>query len=357
MKIHNFSSGPSILPPGVLQKASEAVLNFNNSGLSLIEISHRDPSFVEIMNSARSLALELLNLQGKGYSALLLQGGASLEFVRVANNLMKVDGKAGYVNTGNWANNAKNEAAYFGEVVEVASSKDKNYNYIPKNIFIPNDLDYLHITSNNTIYGTQFKDFPKTNVPLVCDMSSDIFSRNLDFSKFDLIYACAQKNAGTSGVNLIVVKDELLDKTNRSIPNIMNYKKHIERESMYNTPSVFSVYVSYLTMNWLKDLGGIAAAERRNNAKANLMYSEIDRNSLFYGTAAVEDRSVMNATFFLKDENLTKAFDETCSSEGIYGVKGHRTAGGYRASMYNALSMASVQKLVEVMQHFETKVI
>ncbi len=353
MKMHNFSAGPSILPPEVLQKASEAVLNFNNSGLSLIEISHRDPSFVEIMNSARDLALELLNLQGKGYSALFLQGGASLEFVRVANNLLKVNGKAGYINTGTWANNAQNEASFLGNVVEIASSKDKNYTYIPKDIIIPNDLDYLHITSNNTIYGTQFKDFPETNVPLACDMSSDIFSRNLDFLKFDLIYACAQKNAGTSGVNLIVVKNELLDKTNRSIPNIMNYKKHIERESMYNTPSVFSVYVSYLTMKWLKDLGGIAAAERRNNAKANLMYSEIDRNSLFYGTAAVEDRSVMNATFFLKDESMTTAFDELCLQEGIYGLKGHRTAGGYRASMYNALPMTSVQKLVKVMQGFE----
>lgn len=355
MKMHNFSAGPSILPPEVLQKASEAVLNFNNSGLSLIEISHRDPSFVEIMNSARDLALELLNLQGKGYSALFLQGGASLEFVRVANNLLKVNGKAGYINTGTWANNAQNEASFLGNVVEIASSKDKNYTYIPKDIIIPNDLDYLHITSNNTIYGTQFKEFPNVDIPLVCDMSSDIFSRNLDFSKFDLIYACAQKNAGTSGVNLIVVKNELLDKTNRSIPNIMNYKKHIEKESMYNTPSVFSVYVSYLTMKWLKDLGGIAAAERRNLAKANLMYSEIDRNSLFYGTAAVEDRSVMNATFFLKDESMTTAFDELCLQEGIYGLKGHRTAGGYRASMYNALPMKSVQKLVKVMQGFEMK--
>lgn len=353
MKMHNFSAGPSILPPEVLQKASEAVLNFNNSGLSLIEISHRDPSFVEIMNSARDLALELLNLQGKGYSALFLQGGASLEFVRVANNLLKVNGKAGYINTGTWANNAKNEASFLGNVVEIASSKDKNYTYIPKDIIIPNDLDYLHITSNNTIYGTQFKEFPNVDIPLVCDMSSDIFSRNLDFSKFDLIYACAQKNAGTSGVNLIVVKDDVLEKTKRSIPNIMNYKKHIEKESMYNTPSVFSVYVSYLTMKWLKDLGGIAAAERRNLAKANLMYSEIDRNSLFYGTAAVEDRSIMNATFFLKDEKLTTAFDELCLKEGIYGLKGHRTAGGYRASMYNALPMNSVQKLVKVMQGFE----
>ncbi len=353
MKMHNFSAGPSILPAEVLQKASEAIINFNNSGLSLIEISHRDEAFVEVINSARNLALELLNLKDKGYSALFLQGGASLEFVRVAANLLKPNGTAGYINTGTWANNAQNEAAFLGNVVEIASSKDKNYSYIPKNISVPNDLDYLHITSNNTIYGTQFKEFPKVNIPLVCDMSSDIFSRVLDFSQFDLIYACTQKNAGTSGVNLVIVKDDLLAKINTAIPNIMNYKKHIEKESMYNTPSVFSVYVSYLTLNWLKDLGGIAAAERRNIAKANLIYSEIDRNSLFFGTAAVEDRSLMNATFFLNDESLVASFDELCLNEGIYGLKGHRTVGGYRASIYNALPMTSVQHLVKVMQNFE----
>lgn len=353
MKMHNFSAGPSILPEEVLKKASEAVLNFNGSGLSLIEISHRDEAFVEIINSARNLALELLNLKDKGYSALFLQGGASLEFIRVANNLMKNNGKAGYVNTGTWANNAQNEAAFFGKVVEVASSKNKNYSYIPKEIVVPTDLDYLHITSNNTIYGTQFKEFPRVDIPLVCDMSSDIFSRVLDFSQFDLIYACAQKNAGTSGVNLVVIKNDILEKNNRRIPNIMNYKKHIEKESMYNTPSVFSVYVSYLTLKWLKDLGGIATAERRNIAKANLIYSEIDRNSLFFGNAEVVDRSMMNATFFLKDESLTRSFDELCKKEGIYGLKGHRNVSGYRASIYNALSITSVQHLVKVMQHFE----
>lgn len=353
--MHNFSAGPSILPAEVLQKASEAVLNFNNSGLSLIEISHRDKAFVEIINAARNLALELLNLKNKGYSALFLQGGASLEFVRVANNLMKNNGKAGYVNTGTWANNAQNEAAFFGKVVEVASSKDKNYSYIPKEIIVETDLDYLHITSNNTIYGTQFKEFPKVNIPLACDMSSDIFSRVLDFSKFDLIYACTQKNAGTSGVNLVVIKDEILEKVEKAIPNIMNYKKHIEKESMYNTPSVFSVYVSYLTLKWLKDMGGIAAIERRNAAKANLIYSEIDRNSLFYGTANNEDRSLMNAVFFLKDEALTSSFDELCRKQGIYGLKGHRTVGGYRASIYNALPMTSVMHLVKIMQDFENR--
>ncbi len=353
MKKHNFSAGPSILPDEVLQQASQAVLNFNGSGLSLIEISHRDPAFVTVINEARNLALELLDLKDKGYVALFLQGGASMEFVRVAYNLLKVDGRAGYVDTGTWANNALNEASFFGEVVKVASSKDKQYCYIPKNIVVQNNLDYLHITSNNTIYGTQFKTFPNIEMPLVCDMSSDIFSRSLDFSQFDLIYACAQKNAGTSGVNLIVVKEEILNRTNRIIPNIMNYKKHIQKESMYNTPSVFSVYVSYLTMKWLKNLGGIAAVERKNRANANLIYSEIDRNSLFYGTAALEDRSVMNAVFFLKDESLTTAFDEYCTQNGIYGLKGHRTVGGYRASMYNAMPVTSVQHLVQTMQAFE----
>src|SRR5690606_36316811 len=349
---HNFSSGPSILPDEVLQKAAQAVLNFNDSGLSLIEISHRDPAFVDIINSARSQALELLNLQDKGYSALFLQGGASLEFVRVAYNLLSKNGTAGYINTGNWSNNALNEASYFGKIVEVASSKDEKYNYIPKNIEIPSNLDYLHITSNNTIYGTQFKEFPQTDIPLVCDMSSDIFSRVLDFTKFDLIYACAQKNAGTSGVNLVVVKNELLERIKKPIPNIMNYRKHIERESMYNTPSVFSVYVSYLTLNWLKDSGGVEAMERKNRAKSHLMYSEIDRNNLFFGNASIEDRSVMNATFFLKDEKLATQFNTLCLKEGIYAINGHRIAGGYRASIYNAMPITSVQLLVHVMQYF-----
>ncbi|UUV21149.1 3-phosphoserine/phosphohydroxythreonine transaminase [Paenimyroides aestuarii] len=354
MKIHNFSSGPSILPKEVLQKASEAVVNFNNSGLSLIEISHRDPAFVEVLNAARSLTLELLDLKDKGYSVLFLQGGASMEFVRIATNLLNK--KAGYINTGNWANNAQMEASFIGEVQEIASSKDRNYSYIPKSIHIPQDLDYVHITSNNTIYGTQYSEFPTVDVPLVCDMSSDLFSRVLDFSKFDLIYACAQKNAGTSGVNLVVIKNDILGKIEREIPNIMNYSKHIEKESMYNTPAVFSVYVSYLTLNWIKDKGGIAAMERRNRAKAHLMYSEIDRNSLFYGTAQQQDRSIMNAVFYLNEPRLTTLFDDWCIKNSIYGIKGHRTVGGYRASMYNALPIESVQHLVGVMQHFEESI-
>lgn len=353
MKVHNFSAGPSILPPKVLEQAAQAVLNYNNSGLSLIEMSHRTPSFVEIMNEARQLAIELLGLQNKGYTALFLQGGASLEFARIAYNFIKKDGKAGYIDTGRWALNAKNEAALIGQVLEIASTKDEKYTSIPKEIFIPEDLNYVHITSNNTIYGTQFKVFPKAKAPLICDMSSDIFSRNLDFSQFDMIYACAQKNAGTSGVNLIILKEEFAASANKSIPNILSYQKHIEKESMYNTPSVFSVYVSYLTLKWIKDIGGIDALERRNKAKANLMYSEIDRNSLFFGTADAKDRSEMNAVFYLKDENLTDAFDAFCAKHRISGLKGHRTVGGYRASMYNALHVESVMHLVNVMQNFE----
>lgn len=353
MKKHNFSAGPSILPAEVLEKASQAVLDFNGMGLSLIEISHRSPEFVEILETAKSLVLELLDLNDKGYSVLFLQGGASMEFVRIAYNLLSLNGKAGYVNTGTWANNAQNEAVFLGEIAEIASSKDQDYSYIPKDFSIPADLDYLHLTSNNTIYGTQFKNFPKTDIPLVCDMSSDVFSRNLDFSQFSLIYAGAQKNIGTSGTSLIVVKDEILGKTGRTFPNILNYQRHIEKESMYNTPAVFSIYTCYLTLKWLKDLGGIKAIERKNNAKANLLYSEIDRNSLFTGKAKIEDRSLMNATFVLNDLNLESKFDEFWQNENISGLKGHRTVGGYRASIYNAMPLESVLHLVSVMQHFE----
>lgn len=278
-----------------------------------------------------------------------------MEFVRVAFNLLSSEGKAGYINTGTWANNAQKEASFFGNVIEIATSKDKNYSYIPKDIHIPDDLDYLHLTSNNTIYGTQFKAFPVTDVPLVCDMSSDIFSRVLDFSQFDLIYAGAQKNIGAAGTSLVVIKEEILGKTNQILPNIMNYQKHIERESMYHTPAVFSVYTCYLTLKWLKDLGGIPAIERRNIAKANLLYSEIDRNSLFRGTVQTEDRSLMNVVFVLNDKHLETAFDEFWQEENISGLKGHRTVGGYRASIYNAMPMESVQHLVTVMQHFEKK--
>ena len=353
MKKHNYSAGPCILPQEVFEKSAQAVLDFNNSGLSILEISHRSKDFVAVMDEARALVLELLGLEGKGYQALFLQGGASLEFLMVPYNLMKVDGKAAYLDTGTWANNAIKEARLFGETVVVASSKDQNYNHIPTDYSIPAEASYFHCTSNNTIFGTQMKSFPNTNVPVVCDMSSDIFSRTLDFSKFDLIYAGAQKNMGAAGATLVVVKEEILGKSGRAIPSILDYEKHIKAESMYNTPAVFAVYTCLLTLQWLKKQGGIAAIEKVNEAKANLLYNEIDRNSLFKGTAAVEDRSNMNATFLLEIPELQESFDKMWKEAGISGITGHRSVGGYRASMYNALPLESVQVLVDVMREFE----
>lgn len=353
MKKHNFSAGPCILPASVIEKAAAAVLNFNDDNLSLIEISHRSKPFVDVMEKARKLALELLGLENKGYQALYLQGGASLQFLMVAYNLLEK--KAAYLNTGTWANNALKEAKIFGETVEVSSSKDLNYSYIPKNYTIPADVDYFHVTSNNTIFGTQMKEFPATNVPLICDMSSDIFSRQLDFSKFDLIYAGAQKNMGPAGATLVVVKEELLGKVSRTIPSILDYKVHISKESMFNTPPVFSVYVSLLTLEWLKDLGGISFIENVNNQKAKLLYDEIDRNPLFIGFAAKEDRSNMNVTFNLIDEKFKTTFDTLWKEANISGINGHRSVGGYRASMYNALPLYSVQALVDVMQELERR--
>jgi phosphoserine aminotransferase len=353
MKVHNFSAGPCILPQSVLEQASQAVLNFNNDNLSLIEISHRSKPFVAVMDKARSLALELLGLENKGYQALYLQGGASMQFLMVAYNLLEK--KAAYLDTGTWANNAIKEAKNFGQIVEVASSKSDKYNYIPKKYTIPSDINYFHVTSNNTIFGTQIKKFPTTNIPLVCDMSSDIFSRKLEFSKFDLIYAGAQKNMGPAGTTLVIVKEEILGKVSRVIPSILDYKVHISKESMYNTPPVFPVYVSMLTLEWLKDLGGISFIETVNNQKAALIYDEIDRNPLFVGFAAKEDRSVMNATFNLVDKTLKSNFETLLKEAGISGLNGHRSVGGYRASMYNALPLYSVQALVDVMQELELR--
>lgn len=351
MKKHNFSAGPCILPEEVLQKASEAILNFNDDNLSLIEISHRSKPFVEVIEKARALALELLGLENKGYKALFLHGGASMEFLMVAYNLLHK--KAAYLNTGTWSDKAIKEAKEFGEIIEVASSKDKGFNYIPKGYSIPKDADYFHCTSNNTVAGTQMKDFPQTDVPLVCDMSSDIFSRQLDFEKFDLIYAGAQKNMGPAGTTLVIVKESILGKVDRHIPSMMNYNVHIDKDSMFNTPAVFPVYVSMLTLQWLKDLGGIPFIEKVNNKKAKLLYSEIDRNPLFKGIVAKEDRSTMNATFVLIDDSLTEKFDKMWQDANINGLHGHRSVGGYRASMYNALPLYSVQALVDVMQELE----
>ena len=319
MKKHNFSAGPSILPQSVLLKASEAIVDYNNTGLSLIEISHRSKEFVDIMENARALALELLGLEGKGYKALFLQGGASTQFLMVAMNLLEK--RAGYLNTGAWSAKAIKEAKKLDDIYEVASSADANYNYIPKGYDVPSDYDYFHCTSNNTIFGTQMKSFPKTSVPMVCDMSSDIFSRDIDYSQFDLIYAGAQKNMGPAGTTLVVIKEDILGKVSRDIPSMMDYKLHIKAGSMFNTPPVFPVYTSMLTLEWLKGLGGIAAIEEENEKKSRLMYSEIDLNPLFKGFAAKEDRSMMNATFNLTNENLKETFETMLKEAGISAVK------------------------------------
>lgn len=349
MKKHNFSAGPSILPQEVFQKASEAILNFNDSGLSLLEISHRSKDFVAVMDEARAIVKRLMNL-GDDYEVLYLQGGASLQFLMVPFNLLSVDGKAAYTNTGTWAAGAIKEAKMIGNVDVVATSKEANYSYIPKEFKVGSEYDYFHCTSNNTIFGTQMKEFPKVDTLLVCDMSSDIFSRELDFSQFDLIYAGAQKNMGPAGATLVVVKKSILGKTGRTIPTYLDYSVHIDKESMSNTPPVFAVYASYLTLKHLEENGGIAAAEARNNAKAKLLYDEIDNNPNFQGVAAIEDRSFMNVTFTLTDESKQEAFDAAWKAAGISGLNGHRSVGGYRASIYNAMPIESVQVLVDVMK-------
>ncbi|MGY5849506.1 3-phosphoserine/phosphohydroxythreonine transaminase [Salegentibacter sp. F14] len=353
MKKHNFSAGPCILPQEVFKEASQAILDFKNSGLSILEISHRSADFVSVMEEARSLSLKLLGLENKGYKALFLQGGASMQFLMTAYNLL--ESKAAYLNTGTWSSKAIKEARCFGEVVEVASSKDKNFNYIPKHYKVPEDANYFHCTSNNTIFGTQIKNFPSVEMPLVCDMSSDIFSREMDFSQFDMIYAGAQKNMGPAGTTLIVIKDEILGKVSREIPSMLNYKTHIEKDSMFNTPAVYAVYVSLLTMRWMDKQGGIKTMEKLSNQKAALLYAEIDRNDLFKGFASKEDRSPMNATFNLTEDGLKERFDGLWKAAGINGLNGHRSVGGYRASMYNALPLESVSTLVEVMQELESK--
>ncbi len=349
MKKHNFSAGPCILPQDVIKKASEAIINFNNDNLSLIEISHRSEPFVDVMIKAQGLVRELLKVP-ENYSVLFLQGGASLEFLMVPINLMKLNGKAAYLNTGTWANKAINEAKIFGEVIIVGDSSEKNYNYIPKEYTIPSDVNYFHCTSNNTIYGTQMKDFPVTSNLIACDMSSDIFSREIDVSKFDLIYAGAQKNMGPAGTTLVIVKNDILGNTGREIPTMLDYRTHINKGSMFNTPPVFPIYVSMLNLEWLKDRGGISWIEAVNRKKANLLYNEIDSNPFFKGTANKDDRSGMNITFLLTDDNRQEIFDKMWNDAGINGLKGHRSVGGYRASIYNALPIESVELLVNIMQ-------
>ncbi|MBH46114.1 MAG: 3-phosphoserine/phosphohydroxythreonine transaminase [Flavobacteriaceae bacterium] len=353
MKKHNFSAGPAILPQEVIDGAAQAVKDLDNIGLSLIEISHRSAEFKAIMEEACTLSLQLLGLEGKGYQALFLQGGASLQFLMIAYNLL--ENKAGYINSGTWSTKAIKEANNFGEVVELASSKDQNFNYIPKGYDIPTDLDYLHLTTNNTIFGTQFKDLPKTDVPLVADMSSDIFSRPFDYSKFDLFYAGAQKNMGPSGVTLVVIKESSFNKVSRVIPSMLSYEVHANGGSMFNTPPVFPVYTLLLNLRWIAQHGGLEGVGKRNAEKAALIYDEIYRNPLFQGFAHKDDRSDMNATFNLTDDAMASVFDPMWNEADISGLKGHRSVGGYRASIYNAMSKDSVQVLVDCMQEFERK--
>jgi len=351
-KKHNFSAGPCILPQEVMEQASKSVLEFDNYGLSLLEMSHRDKKFVEVMEKARSLVKELLGIEDS-HEVLFLQGGASLGFYKTAMNLLTENGKAGYVNTGAWSKKAIKEAKLVGNVEVLASSEDKNFNYIPKGYDVPAGLDYLHITTNNTIFGTQFKDYPTSSGMLVADMSSDIFSRPFDASKFDMIYAGAQKNMGPAGTTLYIIKKDILGKTGRTIPSMLDLSVHLAKDSMFNTPPVFPIYVSMLTLQWLKNLGGIEEMYKINEAKAALLYNEIDRNPLFKGTAAKEDRSSMNATFVLTDDSQKERFDSMWTAANISGIKGHRDVGGYRASMYNALPIESVQALVDVMKELE----
>ena len=353
MKKHNFSAGPAILPQEVIQEAAKAVLELDNIGLSLIEISHRSSEFMAIMEEACILSLQLLGLEGKGYKAMFLQGGASMQFLMTAYNLL--ENKAGYVNSGTWSTKAIKEAKILGEVVELASSKDQNFNYIPKGFEISSDLDYVHITTNNTIFGTQYKTLPDTEVPLVADMSSDIFSRSLDYSKFDVFYAGAQKNMGPSGVTLVVIKESSFNKVSRVIPSMLNYEVQANAGSMFNTPPVFPVYTVLLNLRWIAKHGGLEGVGAQNEKKAALIYDEIDRNPLFEGFAHVDDRSHMNATFNLKDDQQAEIFDPLWNEANISGLKGHRSVGGYRASIYNALPIESIQVLVECMQEFERK--
>ena len=350
MKKHNFSAGPSILAPEVFQKASQALLDFKGTGLSVIEVSHRSPEFVRVIERARALALEIAGLDDS-YTTLFLQGGASMQFLMVPYNLLET--KAAYIDTGTWANKAQKEAALFGNTEVIASSKADGYKYIPKNVTVPTDANYLHITTNNTIYGTEFHSLPQTDIPLVADMSSDIFSRPLDYKQFSLIYAGSQKNLGASGSTLVIVKKDILGKVSRKLPSMMDYQLHIKNDSMFNTPSTFAVYVNLLVLEWIQAQGGLQALGKRNQAKADLLYGEIDRNPLVVGYANKEDRSLMNVVFNLTDESTKERFDALCKEANISGIKGHRSVGGYRASIYNALPLESVQVLVDVLKEFE----
>lgn len=354
MKKFNFSAGPSILPQPVFQKASEAVLNFNNTGLSILEQSHRGADFVAVLENARSLVMELLGLSSE-YEVLFLQGGASSQFYMLPYNLLSEQGKVAYIDTGAWSKKAIKEAKLFGNTEIIASSEESGYNYIPKEYSSVSGFDYIHITTNNTIYGTEFHNHIDSDCLIVADMSSDIFSRPWDYSKYDLIYAGAQKNLGPAGTTLVIVRKDILGNTGRDIPTMIDYRTHIEKKSAFNTWPVFPVYVSMLTLEWLKENGGLETMGRRNKEKADHIYNEIDRNSLFDGFSAIEDRSVMNATFTIKDSALESAFVEYCADKGVVGIKGHRSVGGFRASIYNAMELEGVNALVDCMKDFENQ--
>lgn len=351
---YNFGAGPCILPQEVLKQASQAVIEFNGTGLSILEISHRTPEFEAVVDETISLVKELLDVPN-GYSIVLLQGGASLQFSMVPMNLLGKGQTAAYLDTGVWASKAIKEAKIFSNVDVVATSKNQNYNFIPKDYTIPPAASYFHCTSNNTIYGTEIFKFPTSPVPIVCDMSSDIFSRRIQVADFGLIYAGAQKNMGPAGLTVAIVKDELLGKIDRNIPSMLDYAVHIEGGSMYNTPPVFAIYTAMLNLRWLKSKGGVDAIEKENIVKAETLYREIDRNSLFKGTCVVEDRSRMNVCFVMKDNTKEKEFLEFVENRGIVGIKGHRSVGGFRASLYNALPVTSVHVLVDAMRDFEQK--
>lgn len=352
MKKHNFSAGPSILSEYTIKNAAAAVENFAGTGLSILEVSHRGKEFVAVNDEARALIKELLDVPA-GYEVVFLGGGASMQFCMVPFNLLNK--KASYLDTGTWASNAIKEAKLFGEVDVVASSKDANYTFIPKGYQVAEDSDYFHFTSNNTIYGTEMRYDPDMKVRLVSDMSSDIFSRPIDISKYDIIYAGAQKNLAPAGVTLAIVRTDALGHVDRAIPTMLNYNTHIKKDSMFNTPPVFPIFAALQTLKWYKVLGGVAAIEKMNLEKAAILYDEIDRNKLFKGTAAVEDRSIMNVCFVMNDEykELEEEFSKFASAAGMVGIKGHRSVGGFRASLYNAMPKASVEALVATMKEFE----
>lgn len=352
MKKHNFYAGPSILSEYTIKNTADAILDFAGTGLSVLEVSHRSKEFQAVIDEASQLVKELLNVPA-GYSVLFLGGGASMQFCMVPYNLLRK--KASYLDTGTWASNAIKEARLFGEVDVVASSKDANYTYIPKDYTVPADSDYFHFTSNNTIYGTEMRFDPEVGVRLVADMSSDIFSRPVDVSKYDLIYAGAQKNLAPAGVTIVIVRDEALGHVDRAIPTMLNYQTHIAKGSMFNTPPVLPIYSALQTLRWYRDMGGIEAMEKRDLEKAALLYEAIDSSRMFTGTVRPEDRSIMNVCFVMKPEykELEKDFIDFASARGIVGIKGHRSVGGFRASLYNALPIESVRVLIEAMNDFQ----